>query len=210
MALLLGFCTDTMPFALALGLALELFWIDLLRLGTIIPPSGTFSFLLLYPICLLFQWELPSTLPLPLCICLIAGYGASLLERWQRRANAQYDAALEAWAMQNPDDGNQEGKDDVRENALQQAQLSPSLIISRARWRVLWSSALLYLGVFGCVYALLSWLETKHAVPIFPHFNWYMLYAIALIGPILALRTRRAYRVLALGIICLLFWVFAS
>ncbi len=211
MALLFGFCTDNMPLALATALFFELFWIDLLRLGIIVPVSGTFSFLLFYPLCIIFQWQLPTALPLPLCMCLFFGHAAPLLERWQRSKNAAYDSALEDWVEHSkPSKASDDllALDDMSSSASQ--GMSPAEIISRSRWRMLWSSALLYFSSFALLYGIFYWLKSTNSIPSFSYFTWYMLYGLALIGPILALRTRPAYKVLAFGFALLLVFLFVT
>ncbi len=202
MALILGYCTNTMPLALAVGLALELFWIDLLRLGIVIPASATFSFLLLYPLCLIFQWQLPSALPIPFCICLFFGHAASLLEHWQRAKNTYYDTQLELW-VENTCSMEKCSAENQNTDTLQHKGMSPAHIISRSTWRMLWSSSFLYFTSFALLYSFFSWLEKIYFLPVFSEFNWQILYSISLVGAILALRTRRAYKFLGAYLICL-------
>ncbi len=230
MALCLGFCTNNLPFALALALVLELFWVDALRLGIIIPPSGTFSFLLLYPLCLLFQWYLPSMLPIPLLLCLFFGHAASWLEQWQRHKNAVYDACLQAWVQwakpdtvkadnAEPKAENSDFSDDVaypvqssarRETLLFSEKnpkaLSPAQIITHSRWRMLWSAALLYMVCFGILYAFFVWLQKVYIVPSLPTVTWNVLYGMGLLGAILSLRTKRAYTFLGVGLLFMFMW----
>ncbi len=211
MALFLGFCTENLPFALALGLVLELFWIDALRLGCIVPPSGTFSFLLLYPLCILFQWYLPSMLPIPLVICLGFGYAASWLEQWHRRKNMAYDACLQEWVEKPHIDESANLKKDLVSSCNEQekdavAAMAPTEIIAFARWQMLWSAALLYMVCFSSIYAFFHWLQKIYTVPSLPMVSWNVLYGVGLLGAVLSLRTKRAYAVLGVAFFFLFLW----
>ncbi len=190
-ALLMGLATDTLGEALALGLVLELFWIDGLRLGTVVPPSATLSFLLLYPLCMLFGWQSPEQLPLPLLICILFAHVSAWQESWLRKRNASHDTAVEAWIEQPT-------------SAPSAKALSPEAYIWRSHWRVLWSSALLYGLCFGLLYFFFAFLVQKQAFPIIPHLTWNILYGVGLLGAVLALRTRRAYWALGGSIVLVL------
>ncbi len=188
----MGLCTNALPEAMALGLVLELFWIDGLRLGTIVPPSATLSFLLLFPLCFIFDWFSPSELPLPLLVCIVFAHVSAWLERWHRARNALHDAQLEHWV----------------EAPTQEpyAALSPEHIILRSHWRVLWSSALVYMFCFALVYVFFKYLVQEQLFPVFYGMSWSQLYGVGLLGAILALRTRRVYVVLSLALVGVVFW----
>ncbi len=208
-AFFLGFCTDNMSFALSLALVLELFWIDTLRLGIVVPPSGTFSFLLLYPLCLHFQWYLPSLLPIPLIICIMFGFVSSWFERWQRKKNSCYNANLEAWVRQTTENPDVCDVQSEKLNTKQVLALSPSEIIFQSRWSMLWSSALLYVLCWSILYGFFKILQAFYIVPSISLFTWNLLYSIALLGAILSLRTSRTYAFLLLGFCFLFLWIFA-
>ncbi len=211
MALFMGFCTENLPFALALGLVLELFWIDALRLGCIVPPSGTFSFLLLYPLCILFHWYAPSMLPIPLILCLGFGYAASWLEQWHRKKNMAYDACLQEW-VENPVAGEHNAlKEDRTEQCEEKTKgaaiaMAPTEIMAFARWQMLWSAAVLYMLCFALIYAFFYWLQKIYIVPSLPMVSWNVLYGVGLLGAVLSLRTKRAYAVLVAVFFFLFLW----
>ncbi len=190
MALCLGLLTNALPQALALGLVLELFWIDALRLGTVVPPSATLSFLLLFPLCHHFSWFLPAQVPLPLLVCILFAHVAAGLERWHRARNTALDARFELWV----------------EHPSAPMALSPERIMLRSHWRVLWSSVVLYILCFGSVYVFFSYLVQEQLFPVFPHVTWNILFGVGLLGAVLALRTQRAYVVLALSLSMVLMW----
>ncbi len=186
----MGLCTQTLPEALALGLVLELFWIDGLRLGGVVPPSASLSFLLLYPLCLIFSWDLPQQVPIPLLLSIMCAHAAVWLEQWHRSANMSCDARLELWA----------------ENEKNKHGMSPEQIMTQSHWRVLWSSALLYMVCFGVLFGLCSLITVYYGMPSFVGLLWSALYGIGLLGAVLALRTRRAYIVLAFALGAVLLW----
>ena len=70
------------------------------------------------------------------------------------------------------------------------------------------SHVLLYAVCYGLLFCLLAVLYARQALPQLSVLSWPMLYAAALMGAVLSLRTRRAYMVLAcsLGTLALLIW----
>ncbi len=186
-AFLFGIITNTLEFSLALGIFFELFWLDALRLGAIIPPSGNLSFLLLYPLILIFGWLEPSQFVLPLLLCLSLAYTIKKVELYQRKQNNIYIEQVKQWTK-NPQTG-----------------LHPSHIIYKSLWQSIWIYALLYIVLFCLLYFLFSILGTTIPLPIVTQFNWTLLYATALMGALLALRTKKAYAILLLAIIIIFF-----
>ncbi len=182
-AFLFGAITSTLEFALPLGIILELFWLDVLRLGAVIPPSGTLSFLLLYPLTLLFSWQAPSQLAVPLLICLPFAYTITWVELWQRKRTNVYINDLEAW-VENPQNG-----------------ISPQDIVYKTMARFILWECLLYITLFTSLWGIFTLLNKAHALPLIAHMNWPILYSMGLMGAVLALRTKRAYAILAIGII---------
>ena len=68
---------------------------------------------------------------------------------------------------------------------------------------------LLYALCYALLFCLLAVLTARQALPQLLVLNWPMLYAAALMGAVLSLRTHRAYMVLvgSLGTLALLIWV---
>ncbi len=187
-AFLIGFATNTLELALPLGAVLELFWLDVIRLGAIIPPSGTLSFLLLYPLSLIFTWQTPSTLAIPLLICLPLAYTIKWLELFHRKQANTYIANLETW-VENPQQGT-----------------SPQAIIFKSLVRTIIHETLLYLGLFFLLYILFSSFNHTNTMPTIPNMNWTILYSMGLMGAMLALRTKRAYAILLCTAIAVFLW----
>ena len=81
---MLGLAVDQWEICLPLGILFELFWLDVLPLGSVVPPYGTLSFLLLFPLALLYGWRQPDTLLLPIVFSMLCASVASRLEQCQR------------------------------------------------------------------------------------------------------------------------------
>ncbi len=181
-AFFLGIITNNLEFSLALGIVFELFWLDALRLGAIIPPSGNLSFLLLYPMALIFNWQHPSQFAIPLLICLSLAYTTIKIELFQRKQANNYICCVEKWTA-NPQTG-----------------MHPSQIIYKSLTKFILIYSALYIVLFFILYLLFDIISLKFNLHI-ENFSWTILYAASLMGAILALRTKRAYAILLLALI---------
>ncbi len=200
-AFILGLLSGELELALSLGIFLELFWLDFLRLGAVVPPSGTLSFILLFSLSLIHGWQEPMQLAIPLLFCVSFAYSASWLEKWQRRQNDILLEGVQAWAEW-PNISNLSPKFDKGKNTnsdLVSKCISPDAVMTSAFWRTLWSYGLLFLFCFVCLHTLFSFLQNIHALPLVPGLSWPMLYGMGLTGAVLALRNKRAYAVLLMG-----------
>ena len=154
-----------------------------------VPPYGSLSFLLVFPLCRTFGLDQPGMAMLPLILSMLAAYTASWCELRQRIGlNPMVDAIM-AWS-------NGRG------------EASPGRVLLLAGLcRALWQAAL-YMVCFGLIYVLLAVLATNHATPMLPAVTWSALYVAALLGAVLSLRTRQAYAELVgtLGALALLIW----
>ena len=154
-----------------------------------VPPYGSLSFLLVFPLCRQFGLDQPGMALLPLILAMMTAYTASWCEQRQRISlNPMVDAVV-AWGS---------GSGGV----------SPGRVILRAGLcRALWQAAL-YIACFGLIYMLLAVLSAHHAIPALRAVTWSALYVAALLGAVLSLRTRQAYAVLVgtLGALALLIW----
>ena len=179
LGLVAGWLTGRWDVALPLAVFFELFWLDVIRLGAIVPPSGALSFLLLFPLILLLHIQTPAELALPLLLCVPAAYAVSRLERALReRNNAAIDEVSRWCAHASPAHGT-----------------SPERVVWRALgWHGL-TNALLFVLSFGLVYAVLRTVQA-FGLPVAPGLSWNVLYGAGLMGAVLALRIRRAYAVL--------------
>lgn len=188
-ALFAGAFTGHSDVALPLGVIFELFWLDVIPLGAVIPPVASLNFFLVFCLALVFDWHNPAQLFLPILLTLPCAYFGAMVERWQYARN---DAALEhlnQWI-----EGNN-------------TEYSPARIVALSLMQAAMLQGLAFLFLFGLVYALLlnggldEWCVRLFAQnPV----SWTGLYGLSAIGAIVALRTRRAYAALVLCIAVLL------
>lgn len=185
LGMLAGWFTDRWDVAMPLAVFLELFWLDVIRLGAIAPPSGALSFLLLFSSVLLCDVQTPVQLPLPLLLCVPCAYAVSLLERRLReRTNASIEPVT-AWCAG-------------------EGGLSPAGAIMRGLLRQIVTNAVLFLIAFALVLGTLFGVREWMGLPSAPNLSWNILYGLGLLGAVLALRTRRAYAVLGCALAGLL------
>lgn len=185
LGMLAGWLTGRWDVAMPLAVFLELFWLDVIRLGAIAPPSGALSFVLLFSSVLLLDVQAPTQLPLPLLLCVPCAYAVSLLERRLREnANANIEPVA-AWCAG-------------------ERGLSPAEAIVRGLWRQTVANAALFLAAFALVMGTLFFVKAWMGLPAAPELSWNILYGLGLLGAVLALRTRRAYAVLACAVAVIL------
>jgi len=191
LALLAGSLTSQWPLALALGMVLELLWLDVLELGAIVAPFGGLSFLLLFPLACHLGLDQPGPLLIPLICALLAAYAAAWLERFFRMRQNRLLAAVEQYCAGN------------------EAALSPG----RAVWRVVCERAvchfILYSLSYVALFLLTMSLQGAQLLPQLEGLHWYMLIGASLLGAVLSLRVRSALLLLlgSLGIVlCVVFW----
>ncbi len=203
-AFFLGFLTNHYDVALPLGIVLELYWLDKLRLGAIIPPSGTLSFILVFSLAMHFNWQNPVQLAIPLLVCIPFAYTAIWLEKWQRYKNDTLLQRLSLWLKQ------EETIHTTKQICASKHQkmqthitplFKPEAAILSGCIRSIWSYAFLYMCCFGCVYALFFYWQQYFTPLIIPQLTWNMLYGVGLLGAILSLRTKMAYAVLAAAVL---------
>lgn len=83
--------------ALSLGIVVELLWLDVIALGSVVPPFGTLAFLLLFPLSIIPGWSEAHQFLAPLMFAVFAAYGASYAERYQRVALNPLVDLVTAW-----------------------------------------------------------------------------------------------------------------
>lgn len=186
-ALCAGFVTGHSDIALPLGVIFELFWLDVIPLGAVIPPVASLNFFLVFCLALVFDWHEPAQFVLPVLLTLPAAYVSAMLERWQYAHNNTMLEYLERW-MQGRANG-----------------YSPSYIVARSLICTALLQGALFVLLFTACYSLLltGVYKALAAMGQFP-MSWVLFYGFAAIGAIVALRTRRAYALLALCIAVLL------
>lgn len=186
-AMVAGALTGHLDIALPLGIVFELFWLDVIPLGAVIPPVASLNFFLVFCLALIFDWHEPAQFVLPVLLTLPAAYVSAMVERWQYARNNNSLEYLDRWLH-----GASGG-------------YSPSRIVVQSLVCTALSQGTLFIVLFAGCYALLlsgadKWLDAMSQFPM----SWTVLYCFAAIGAIVALRTRRAYALLALCIAVLL------
>jgi len=156
----------------------ELFWLDIIPVGSIIPPSASFAFLLLLPLMHVFCLHTPELLALPLLATLCCAYALRHLEGRRRlRADAVAGRVECALASHDPDiDG----------------------LLGRCIRASLFAQAVQGMVLYGLCYGVLlmslhACVAIRGALPELPGVDWPVLLCAAALGGLLALRTRQAF-----------------
>ena len=215
LSLVAAFATDLWDVALPLGITLELLWLDVVAMGSIIQPFGGMAFLLLFPLSATLSWTQPGVLLLPLVLCILAAHlGAycelkyriqqnCLLDRVSRMlARESETGEVMACTVESPD---------IRKtlpnrppcavkNAQTEQNIPESLLRECFVGRICWH-ILLYLASYSILCLVVSTLIDWNLYPVLPNLQWVFVYALAAIGAILSLRQRRAYIVCGLSIL---------
>lgn len=155
------------------------------------PPYGSLSFLLLFPICRHFGLVEPGRLLIPLILCMLAAYAAAYGEHRQRISQNPMVDRVEAWCAGKP------------------KGLAPgTALLLSSLYRSLWQ-IVLYCLCFILIFSLVDTLHNRQVLPALRAVTWSALYVAALMGAVLSLRTRQAYAVLtgSLGVLAMLLWI---
>ena len=154
------------------------------------PPFGSLSFLLLFPLASHFWLNRPGPLLLTLILVILAAYLGGFMERSLRIHENYLVDRVEAWCAGDC-------------FALTPGQAVLHVVLLRAFWQFM-----LYVVCYALLFCLIAVLSARQALPQLSILSWPMLYGAALMGAVLSLRTRRAYMVLAcsLGALALLIW----
>lgn len=172
-----GLVTGHSDIALPLGIIFELFWLDVIPLGAVIPPVASLNFFMVFCLALVFDWHNPAQFVLPLLLTLPCAWLGAAVERWQYTRNDTALEPLQLWMQ-----GENKGQ-------------SPAQIIARSLLQTACMQGMLFLLLFSAAYALLrggldDWFVTFFTTD---QVTWTILYGFAAVGAIVALRTRRAY-----------------
>ncbi len=187
--LLWGLVTGHIELGLGIGLFYELLWLDLFHAGTYIPPNSAAS--TLASLCLAEIWGLttPPGMLLPLIAGLPLGLIGSKLEHFQRVwQNSAYNSLLQ-WArrshqLEEPTDRHLQYV--VIRSLLQNAILSFLFLASS----------------LTIIWAALTPLRAPESFRMLDiEMGWAHIWFCALIGGVLALRVKRAYVTLVIGVI---------
>ena len=178
-------CTGEWDMTIKLALFFELFWLDLMYVGTYVPPFSSMSLLICVLLVDYFQISEVRQLPLPLLLSLPWALTGAAVERWMRqRQSVLYFSLVE------------------RGEAVQQHNV-PRRVFMHCILKLLAVQAVVFAGCYTIIENLGHVLAIWVGLPIFSWLNWGLLWTLgAAMGGFMALRTRRAYAVFAAAIAC--------
>lgn len=177
--------TGEWAMTMSLALFFELFWLDLIHVGTYIPPFSSMSLLLCVLLTDYFNISDVRQLPLPILLSLPWALTGAAAERWMRqRQSVFYFNFVE------------------RGEALRKF-LVPGRIFCKSILKLMALQAVVFAGCYSIAenlgHLLVNWL----GLPTFSWLNWGLFWTLgAAMGGFMALRTRRAYFIFAASIVC--------
>lgn len=179
-----GAATGEYTTSLYIAIFFELFWLDLIPAGTYIPPQLTAATFATLTLTTWFGLEQPSRIMLVLFASMPLAWIGTKVEGWLReREQGSYNALLN-WAR-NPDSRHLPG-------VLVLRSMARGLVMS---WATFLAAVLILKEAFELFFALYPSLFTHLDV------TWAHLWVAASLGGLMALRLKRAYVILATGII---------
>ena len=178
-------CTGDMAPALPLALFFELFWLDLIPIGSYVPPMPGFPYLILLALAGAMGWTEPAALAFPLAVLMPLAYVIPVLEyrqrNWQKYASTQLIALAES---PRPLEG------------------FPGRLIARSGLQQTVGGLLIFVLTYALAhysFSLAHDIGASWGTGLIPlGVDWPILYIIAAIGALLSLRIKRAYFVFAL------------
>lgn len=177
---------------IATALALELFWLDVIPVGTVIPPDRLLPLLLTALCARVFDLHGAGEFLTPLLIFSVCGGLGAWLTGWVRKRQNAAHAQLQDWAS----------RGDERD--------LPALLMLRGTVLFFACQTALFFGVFvlSLIAARLWFLHIGEAlVPDIPGISWPWLILAAGIGGILSLRLKKArflFSCVFASLVCLL------
>ena len=189
LALVAGSCTADWSLTLSLGIITELCWLDVIELGSVVPPYAGLSFLLAYPLCRHFALHNAGQVFLPLLFSLFAACLAARCERYHRSV---LNGAIAP----------------VTKACFGGRGVSPGKAVVMSGLRRATEQAFIYIVSYILIAAGLSVLMEQDAFPVLDGMTWPVLYTMALLGALLSLRTRQACVVLAGALVFLSLLIF--
>ncbi|WP_345782780.1 PTS sugar transporter subunit IIC [Pseudodesulfovibrio pelocollis] len=188
-----GLATGDVETSLCIAIFFELFWLDLIPVGTYIPPHLTVATFAALSLTTFFGLDHPGRILFVLFASMpLAWLGTRLEALLRERDQVNYNKLL-TW-VRNPD-----------------SPRLPSLIVMRSVGRTFVYSGLAFYAAmlvlvyfFEIFFSLNPSLFTKLGV------TWPYLWVAATLGGLMALRVRRAYALLAAGIILFMFFTLWS
>lgn len=170
--------------AMPLAVFFELFWIDLIPVGGYIPPMPAFPYLILVSLAGLFGWTDAQSLAFPLLISLPLAHLIPFIEARQRDIQQAAYSSLLAQVRKGKNISSFAGR-----------------LVAHSTLQIIGASILLFVAVWYALYVFFSLDIVQCNIPIRLAVNWSVLYAIAAIGSLLALRIKPAYVIFILGMV---------
>jgi PTS system mannose-specific IIC component len=167
--------------ALPLALFFELFWLDLIPIGSYVPPMPGFPYLILLALSSAMSWTEPTALAFPLAVTMPLAYVIPVLEyrqrNWQKHASTKFIALAET---------------------PRPLESFPGRLILRSCLQQAGGGLLVFVLAYASTHYIfsLAYDDGRGLIPL--DVDWSILYAIAAIGALLSLRIKRAYSVFAL------------
>ena len=184
MGMVWGLLTGDMAVALSVALCFELFWLDLIPAGTFIPPNAAASTMAALALTSFFGFHTAPEAVFAILFCLPLGWIGSRLEQMQRGwQNASYNRLLNGIRASQP-----------VEYAPSGLVLRSMVQMSMVNFVFFCASLLALISLFGLLTA-----HAPHGLPR-DFMSWGHLWLLASLGGLLALRTVRAFSVLAGGV----------
>lgn len=175
-----GAFTGEWDMTLKLALFFELFWLDLMYVGTYIPPFSSMSLLMCVLLVDYFGISDVQQLPLPLLLSLPWALTGAAAERWARQRQSMLFFNL------------------VERGEAAHASSVPSRVFLQCIGKLMILQAVVFAGCYTITenlgHLVIGWV----GLPVFSWLNWGLLWTLgAAMGGFMALRTRRAYAVFA-------------
>lgn len=176
-------------YAIALSIAIffELFWLDLLPVGTFIPPHLTLVTFSTLSLVTLFDLNLPGKVMIVILLCMpLAWLGAWMEGRLRQGQNRAYNKLLN-WSRK-PD------------NPTVPAQL----ILRSVGYTFIASLFIFLMCMAAYVQIMPALIKISQDLLHYHNVTWPHMWIAASVGGVMALRVQRAYAVLIAGIVLIL------
>jgi len=175
--------------ALNISIFFELFWLDLIPAGTFIPPHLTASTFAALSLVTFLDITAPAQIMVVIFCCMPLAWLGAQLEAFQRDKQRKSYNQLLNWSRKPSD-----------------AKL-PGMLIARSALITLTISWSLFLVAVLALYKVMNWLLVDFSTLIQGiDVSWPHLWIAATLGGVMALRLKRAYVVLTIGICFVLFF----
>ncbi len=177
-----GLCTGDYSLSLPLAVFFELFWLDLFAIGSYLPPMAAFPYLMLMAFARTMDWSTPGHLAFPLALSLPLAYVQPHIEGYLRILQTGAYMRLMGRARRPAPLGRLPG-------SLMAAAVLRQFCVGLAAFVLVQGVAVVGLAL------PFSWTKTVLNA------DWSLLYGIASLGALMALRINRAYIIFTICIL---------